>query len=998
VRTFICSLILVSAVAFAMEAQAQGGSLTGRVTDTGTGSPIGSVQIYIEALDIGSLSQPNGNYLVLNVPPGTHMVTAQRIGYATVTQQVSITAGATVIENFALLEAVLALDEIIVTGAGAATERRRLGNVVATVGTQEIVAMAPTTTLDAIRTSVPGLIMHSGTSDANQASAIRLRGISSIALSSEPVLYIDGVRVDNRPPRAIGTGGGRTNSRLADINPDDIDRIEILRGAAAATLYGSEASAGVIQVFTKQGQLGAPSFTVRMSGRGFFLPETWAPNAAYDYDSKTILTTDPLGDWSQTGWGSDVYLSASGGTGDFTYFLSGDLDRERGFWVAPDLQYQGGLTGNLGLQLSDKARIQTNFRWNRINNSYAAAIIDGPDYGFSALLSDPRLVGQGGRDWGEFSWRRTHNLAVENGQYDRTVDRLVMSTRLQYEFSDAITGSVQVGLETTNDGNTEWWAPFDPTLDPNGRGNRELRRANNRVATLDASLAWESALGSRLTFSTVGGVQAFQDKRDGFSSFVRYYPPGGVELIQAGSDIRNVMETFEEETTGGLFLQEQIGIDDNLFITVGGRVDGSSTFGKDLGFQFYPKAALSYGMPESLLPGWISQMRPRFAVGQSGNQPNAFDADRTWITQVRLANQSVFAPGQPGNAVLGPERMTEFEGGTDLALFDGRVGIEATYFHQTVRDALIPVDGPPSSGFTSSQLTNIGEMVTKGIEIAADVTLWSAPGRRWGVNGSISTLNQTVTDLGDVGTVTFTSDRHVQLIKQGYEPFGIWGSLLDEANPYTLSVPADQLTRFSQITANAVKNTAGADSVAHIGDIMPNWTATAGTSLTWGALTANTLVEGAGGFDMWHEDRMLQCRATGALCMEQALIEQELDNPATTTERRMELANQAAHQHVRVNSNQTQPGDYIRIEQVSLAWRLPGGVLNAIGFNESNSITVMGTVRNVAIWTKWIGDRGEPMVSRYSLEDNGREIYDLASSRGQFPRRRDVSLEVRATF
>jgi TonB-dependent SusC/RagA subfamily outer membrane receptor len=984
-----------------MEAQAQGGSLTGRVTDTGTGVPIGSVQIYIEALDIGSLSQPNGNYLLLNVPPGTHSVTAQRIGYGTITQQVSITAGATVIENFALLEAVLALDEIIVTGAGQATERRRLGNVVSSVSSEAITAIAPTTTLDAIRTSVPGLIMFSGTSDANGASAIKLRGLSSVGLSSEPVLYIDGVRVDNRPPRAIGTGGGRTNSRLADINPDDIERIEILRGAAAATLYGSEASAGVIQVFTKQGQLGAPSFNVRVSGRAFKLPHTWAPNAAYDPATSTILTTDPLGDWSQTGWGTDVYLSASGGTGDFTYFISGDLDRERGFWVAEDIQYQGGLTANLGLQLSDKARLQTNVRFNRIQNDYPAAIIEGPDYGFSALLSDPRLIGEGNRPWGEFSWRRTHDLAVENSQYDRTVDRLVMSTRLQYEFSDAVSGSVQVGLETTADGNTEWWAPFDPTLDPAGRGDREIRRATARVATLDASLAWETSMGSRLTFSTVGGVQAFQDKRDNFSSFVRLFPPGGVELIQAGSEIRNVTESFEEETTGGVFLQEQVGIADRLFITVGGRVDGSSTFGDDLGLQFYPKAAIAYGVPEDVLPGWITEARPRFAFGQSGNQPDAFDSDRTWLPDVRLDNRNVFEPGQPGNADLGPERMQEFEFGTDLALFGGRLGIEATYFHQTVTDALIPVASPPSSGFTRAQLINLGTMVTKGFEVTSNVTLWSAPERRWTLYGSVATLDSKVTDLTGVGTVTFSSDRHIQLVKEGFEPFAFFGSLLDEANPYTLAdgVSIENWTDFNDLDPNAVKNSAGVDSLAHIGNILPDWTANVGTSLTFASVTVSALVEGAGGFDMWHEDRMLQCRAApGAVCMEQALIEQEIGNPATTTARRMELADQAARQHVRVNSNQTHAADYIRIESVTLSYRLSAGALNAIGFNESQSVTVQVVGRNLGMWTKWIGDRGDPLASRYSLEDNGRELFDLASSRGLFPRRRDYSLEIRATF
>jgi TonB-dependent SusC/RagA subfamily outer membrane receptor len=997
-RAFVCSLILVSSAAFAMEVHAQGGSITGRVTDEGTGAPLGSVQIYIEALDIGSLSQPNGNYLLLNVPAGTHALTAQRIGYATVSQQVSIAAGATVVDNFALGQTVLSLDEIVVTGAGQATERRRLGNVVSSVGGAEIQALAPTTTLDVLRTQVPGLIMYSGTSDANGGGAIRLRGISSMALNNEPVLYIDGVRVDNQPPRAIGTGGGRTQSRLSEINPDDIERIEILRGAAAATLYGSEASAGVIQVFTKRGQLGAPSFTVRTSGRAFMLPQTWAPNAAYMPETGQIITTDPLGDWSQTGWGADVYLSASGGTGDFTYFISGDLDRERSFWVAHDVQYSGGLSANLGLELNDKARIQTNFMWNRVANDYPAAIIEGPDYGFSSLLSDPRLVGVGGRPWGEFAWRRTHDIGVANSQYNRNVDRLLMSSRLQYDFSTNITGQVQVGMETTTDANTEWWAPFDPTLDPNGRGDREIRRANARVATLDASLAWEASLGSRFTFSTVGGVQAFQDKRDSFASFVRLFPPGGVELIQAGSDIRSVTEAYVEETTGGVFLQEQIGIDDNLFITFGGRVDGSSTFGDDLGLQFYPKAALAYGVPESVLPGFISQMRPRFAVGQSGNQPDAFDSDRTWVPQVRLDNQNVFAPGKPGNPDLGPERMTEYESGFDMAFLDGRVGFEVTAFHQTVRNALIPVQAAPSSGFTSPQLTNLGEMVTKGIEIGADVVLWNSGDRRWTLNGSLATLDSKVTDLGDVGTVTFTSDRHIQLLKEGFQPFSFFGTMLDESNPYTLSVDAANLTEFGQITPNKIKNSAGADSVGVLGGVLPSWTATMGSSLTLGALTVSALVEGAGGFSMWHEDRMLQCRASGALCMEQALVEQELDNPATTTERRIELADQSAHQHVRVNSNQVHSADYIRIEQVSLAWRLPGGVLNAIGFNEANSITLQGTVRNLAMWTEWIGDRGDPLASRYSLEDNGRQLFDLGSSRALFPRRRDFSLEVRATF
>ena len=165
-RTFICSLIVVWSSAFAMEADAQG-IITGRVTDAGPGTVLASVQIYIDALDIGTLSQPNGNYLLLNVPVGTHSLTVQRIGYRTVTVEVAVGQGVTVTQSFALDETALQLDEIVVTGAGQATERRRLGNVISTIGPQEIEAMAPGTTLDALRTTVPGLIMFSGTSDGN---------------------------------------------------------------------------------------------------------------------------------------------------------------------------------------------------------------------------------------------------------------------------------------------------------------------------------------------------------------------------------------------------------------------------------------------------------------------------------------------------------------------------------------------------------------------------------------------------------------------------------------------------------------------------------------------------------------------------------------------------------------------------------------------------------------------------------------------------------------
>lgn len=237
--TLLTALALVG-VLLAAPLAAQTGTVTGIVTSAQNGQPISAAQIYISTLDIGVLSQANGRFALINVPAGSHTLSVERIGFRVATAAVTVAAGGTVVQNFTLSEEALALDEVVVTGTAGGSQRRAVGNVVANVAVNQITATAPVATVeDVLIGRTPGVSLIPASS-AGGGSKIRIRGHSSMALAGDPIIYVDGVRMnDNRTQ----VGRFSNQSRLADFDPNTIESIEIIKGPAAATLYGTEASA-----------------------------------------------------------------------------------------------------------------------------------------------------------------------------------------------------------------------------------------------------------------------------------------------------------------------------------------------------------------------------------------------------------------------------------------------------------------------------------------------------------------------------------------------------------------------------------------------------------------------------------------------------------------------------------------------------------------------------------------------------------------------------------
>jgi len=409
---------------------AQTGTIAGRVIDGGTNQPIPAAQVFIADLDIGVLSQQNGSYILLNVPAGPRSVTVQRIGYRQVSQNVTVAAGQTAVLDFRITEEALALDEIIITGTPGGTQRRAIGNAVASVEAASVVQdVAISGMQDLLAGRTPGLQYNVMNGTVGTGSPIRIRGVSSFNLGTNPIIIVDGVRVNNDASAGPTIGSGDEVNTMDDFNPEDIESIEIIKGPAAASLYGTEATAGVIQIITKKGREGAPEFNISIReglnymhdpagrlGTMYFCPTQPSPSATNGVPCRDRSELEPYNMYDEannylaTGYGAEGWetprlysnglaqgynLDVRGGTQALRYFLSTNYDDETGFvFYNTDKTFR--LRGNIGIAFSDA-----------INLDVSTGYVDGNTTFGSATVSD-------GAEWQDLVWSNGYYLDRNN--------------------------------------------------------------------------------------------------------------------------------------------------------------------------------------------------------------------------------------------------------------------------------------------------------------------------------------------------------------------------------------------------------------------------------------------------------------------------------------------------------------------------------------------------------------------------------------------------------
>ena len=744
----LVSMGLVLGLAFTMpwavdEVAAQAtGTVTGMVTNGVSGEAIAGVQISVPGTGVGTLGNNVGRYVLLNVPAGTQSIRAEYIGFGTQTLEVNVPAGGSVVADFALRNEAIALEGVVVTGTAGSARRREIGNSIAQINSAQIESAPITDVADMLMGRATGVTVMMNSGQVGVGSTVRLRGNNSVSQGNNPLIYVDGIRV-----RSSGTQyqdeAGHSSSPLGDINPDDVERIEIIKGAAASTLYGTEAAGGVIQIFTKRGSSGSAAWSLGMdygiNNMGHVGPEEIEHGLWMNDCSEFGIDVCPGGDWLDNGFIQKYNLSVRGGSDVSNYFISGSWGDERGIFDQSGYpgddegQRSWSMRGNFGFTPREDLNIRFNSAFIHKSTDFIA---DG-DNAEGFLLNVMR---------GEAGYPPNNEDGLIFGMKLNTLtDHFTTGVNVVYTPIEGMTHRFNAGMDwAQNDYREEH--PYDYWRAP--LGDREVDLFLTRKLTFDYAGSWDMAFGQDISTQTSWGAQLYDDARLSLNGFGYDFSGPGDKEVDSGARTE-AFETRRAVTNGGFFIQEMLGWQDKLFLTAGLRVDGHSAFGKDFGWAPYPKVALAYTISdEDFWPENFGNMKLRSAFGKSGKAPGVFDAMRTWDAVSGDDGKPGVTPDNLGNPELGPELTQEFEVGFEGSVLDGRVTYEYTYYKQTTTDALINVQQLPSAGFTGSQLENVGEIDNWGHELGVNLNVLSQDNLVWDLGVNFSTNKSEIIDLG----------------------------------------------------------------------------------------------------------------------------------------------------------------------------------------------------------------------------------------------------------
>lgn len=818
--SILVGLVLLCLLWLPLNASAQG-TIEGTIYDADSGDILPGAQVVILALNQGAVSDIDGKYAISDVPAGEYTLEARFIGYGSERQIITLGDGETINADFTMGATAINLNEVVVTGAGGPVEKRKLGNSIASIDAASLQDAPVTSFSEILQGREPGVVGLPSSGQTGEGSRIRIRGSASLSQSNEPIVYIDGVRA-NSGATVGGWNPGGSSSRLDDLNPEAIERVEILKGAAAATLYGTEASNGVIQIFTKQGSIGAPRFNFQVSqGASDYPDDVYQNNVGFARSAATadsmslylgesvqpfqLVSRNFMEDLYETGYEQIYSGSVEGGSPGITYFASFRYQDEDGPFggqdnrgyapgfstLAADLLTRAQATATLNIFPAENLQ----FRIASSYTDHSMQVVDSNNniYGVSSLaqFSKPEYVAFNNLT-GTVAFA-TVNEAMQQ-QVFQDVNRYVGSFGMNYRPFENLTVDATFGVDFTSQRDEDvrgfrW--NIDGFSGSEPLGSRDFRNVNNLEVTADVKGTLRHNFGTDIESTLLFGAQGFQSNRTILTGSGRDFPGPGFNVTGATA-VEDVSESFSEVVNVGIFAQEQVGFRDYLFLTFGGRLDANSAFGSNFSAVFYPKVSLSFVPTDAGLVtpgGTLSSLRVRAAIGQSGLQPGAFDALTTYVALSSVLGPGV-APDNLGNPDLEPEISTEWEVGFEAGLLNDQIGVEATYWNRIVRDALVARQFPVTGGFQATQLDNIGEIEGQGLELGINGRVFTSPNLNIDLFANAAYLWEQVTDMGGAPPIKVGGSypRYRNFLIEGYSPGTNFGAQLLDVDPGFLPV------------------------------------------------------------------------------------------------------------------------------------------------------------------------------------------------------------------
>jgi TonB-linked SusC/RagA family outer membrane protein len=804
-RAFALSLFGAGAVL----AQGSTRTVTGSVKDAESGQPIGAAQVAVKGTTRNAIGREDGAFTI-SVPAGAVTLVVRHIGFTI--GEVNVSAEQTTVD-VRMKRDIVNLEQVVVTGQASAVERRNLANSVASVSADQIASMPSASLQLALQGKAAGVQIQQNTGAPGGGDRVRLRGISSILGNTLPLYVIDGILVsDDAIPAGVNLVTKASGSaiaaatqeapvdRIADIDLNDIESVEILKGAAAAAIYGSKASAGVIMITTKRGRAGSARFSSRTSAGtsklayknqsrtfnsladaqaafGARTPEFWAtawnPNNHFDYEDLLL---------GNKGLSYEQSLNVSGGSNNTTYYASGVKHRDEGivkntFWDKSSLRLNvdQSLGPKVTLQLSSENLRSNSDRGLFGNDNNGSSVY----YTMTKLPSffDFRQKADGTYPFNPF-YPSNPFATVDLFQNRETVFRSITTGRMQWEAMNTGTHQVRFVGVVGGDIFTQHNFVYSP---PELQYEAQTAIPGTAVTSFSQNLQYNVNVNAvhvftpnrwlRLT-SQVGTQNEYKDQEISRESGQNLL--GGLSVPTAGT-VRGIDAAHTRVADFGVFVQTEMLIDERLMLTAGMRSDRSSNNGNISKFYTFPKFSGSLRLP-NIKPGLLDELKLRAAYGETGNEPQ-YGQKFTTLNSSNIGGVGAFTLSSSlGSSIIAPERQRELETGIDATLLQSRLQLEVTGYQRSISNLLIQRTLAPTTGY-SQEVYNGASMRVRGLEtVVSGFPIRDMRGFTWDTRVNFALNRGIITDLPVPSFFLGAPQTGAAKIEQGKSPTQIFGN------------------------------------------------------------------------------------------------------------------------------------------------------------------------------------------------------------------------------
>lgn len=1009
--------------------------ITGKVTST-SNAPVDALSVTIKGTKAGAVTAADGTYsIVTKLSPGNYAVVFAGVGFKTNEIALKVGSASEYTVDAAMTDEVSKLDEVVVTGTSQGTTRRQLGSYISSVKAGELDKGSTGNVLAALQGKTAGAQISQNSGDPAGGISVKLRGISTISGSTEPLYIIDGVIIDNSTTRVTNADpsyngstfiGSVGQNRMVDINPSDIERIEVLNGAAAAAIYGSRANAGVVQIFTKRGSSGAPVVTVNTSVNMNQLRKKLDVNQAGvkfggspDVQTQTILTptitnTTPVNRYDyqdyifRTGVGTDNSVSVSGGKDKTKYYTSASYLYNQGIVRNTDFN-RFTFRLNLDQTLNKWASFTTSMNYindktnekpdgNTFYSPMNAVTIIGNYYDIQQrdAFGNIKAVGERGRV--------NPVSVIEDFKQQQQTSRFIGGAGLKLTPIKNLIVDYHVGIDNYSQDGTFFIPPYaynvsaafyggGATLDPTQNGYASSANYNSFQINHDLNATYNWQINHDLASTTQVGYSLQYQKTHytllqgrGLPPFVETASGASTPIPSPGADQRT------QVSISGAFIQENLKYRNQLFLTGAIRFDGSSVFGKSERNQVYTKLSGSYVLSgtdfwqNSNVSKWWDVLKLRAAYGESGNLTGipAYGRYNTYLATAFLGSSS-FQSQTPTlqslytNPNIKPERQAEIEIGADMSFLKNRIGLTFNYYNKKVTDLLISRLIAPTNGY-ASYMDNVGSLKNTGIEVVLNLVPVKTKDFEWNLTAIYNRNRNKATDIGAQSLILYNTNGGAPVAIIAGQPVGVfYGTFFaTDANGNQITkngIPVTEAgTQNSTLSYTPMRDGSGQPTGTVlqkiIGNPNPNWTGTLTNEFSYKKWGLRFQLDAVQGVDVFNADfRTRQGVDNGKVAEQEDLGQLP----------RGYIAGVYNIQQWRIDN-----GSYVKLRELSLSYSF--GKIKGI-----NDLTISAGARNLISWDNYKGYDPEVNAGGQSAILRGIDF-------GTVPIPRTYSLSVRAKF